>query len=56
MKGVQTKIWRIWLSKAKNAFRKLKVWSSKQFNKKTKIKLFNTLVKPVFLYNCYAKG
>ena len=39
------------LSKDKTAFRKLeKVWSSKQFNKATKIKLFNTLVKPVLLY------
>lgn len=39
------------LCKAKTTFRKLrKVWSYKQYSKKTKIKLFNTLVKPVILY------
>ncbi|PFX30295.1 putative uncharacterized transposon-derived protein F52C9.6 [Stylophora pistillata] len=39
------------LCKAKTAFRKLrKVWSSKQYSKKTNIKLFHTLVKPVLLY------
>ena len=39
------------LSKAKTAFRKLKrIWGSTQYNRKTKIKLFNTLVKPVLLY------
>ena len=43
------KIWR--LSKAKTAFRKLKrIWGSTQYNRRTKIKLFNTLVKPVLLY------
>lgn len=26
------------------------MWSSKQYSKKTKIKLFNTLVKPILLY------
>ena len=39
------------LGKAKTAFRKLKrIWGSKQYNRKTKIRLFNTLVKPVLLY------
>ena len=39
------------LSKAKTAFRKLKkIWGSKQYNGRTKIRLFNTLVKPVLLY------
>ena len=39
------------LSKAKAAFRKLKrIWGSKQYNRRTKIRLFNTLVKPVLLY------
>ena len=38
------------LSKVKPAFRKLKrIWGSTQYNR-TKIKLFNTLVKPVLLY------
>ena len=39
------------LSKAKTAFRKLKrIWGSKQYNRRTKIRLCNTLVKPVLLY------
>ena len=39
------------MSKAKTAFRRLKrIWGSKQYNRKTKIRLFNTLVKPVLLY------
>ena len=39
------------LSKAKPAFRKLKrIWGLKQYNRRTKIRLFNTLVKPVLLY------
>ena len=39
------------LGKAKTVFRKLKrIWGSKQYNRKTKIRLFNTLVKPVLLY------
>ena len=39
------------LGKAKTVFRKLKrVWGSKRYNRKTKIRLFNTLVKPVLLY------
>ena len=39
------------LSKAKAAFRKLKrIWGSKQCNRRTKIRLFSTLVKPVLLY------
>ena len=39
------------LSKAKTAFRKLKrIWGSKRYSGKTKIGLFNTLVKPVPLY------
>ena len=39
------------LSKAKTAFRKLKrILGSKQYNRRTKIRLFNTLVKPVLLY------
>ena len=39
------------LSKAKTAFRKLKrIRGSKQYNRRTKIRLFNTLVKPVLLY------
>ena len=39
------------LGKAKTAFRKLKrIWGSKRYNRKTKIRLFNTLVKPVLLY------
>ena len=39
------------LSKAKTAFRKLKrIRGSTQYNRRTKIKLFNTLVKPVLLY------
>ena len=38
-------------SKAKTAFRKLKrIRGSKQYNRRTKIRLFNTLVKPVLLY------
>ena len=39
------------LSKAKATFRKLRrIWGSKQYNRGTKIRLFNTLVKPVLLY------
>jgi len=39
------------LRKAKAAFRKLRrIWISKQYNRRTKIRLFNTLVKPVLLY------
>ena len=39
------------LGKAKTAFRKLKrIWGSKRYNRKTTIRLFNTLVKPVLLY------
>ena len=39
------------LGKAKTAFRKLKrKWGSKRYNRKTTIRLFNTLVKPVLLY------
>ena len=39
------------LGKAKTAFRKLKrIWGSKRYNRKTKIRLFNALVKPVLLY------
>ena len=39
------------LSKAKTAFRKLqRIWGSKQYNRRTKIRLFNTLVHPVLLY------
>lgn len=39
------------LCKAKTAFRKLrKVWSSKQYSKKTEIKVFNILVRRVLLY------
>ena len=39
------------LSQAKAAFRKLKrIWDSKQYNRRTKIRLFNTLVKPVLLF------
>ena len=39
------------LSKAKSAFRKLKIiWGSKQGNRRTKIRLLNTFVKPVLLY------
>ena len=39
------------LSKAKTAFRKLKrIWGSKQYNRKAKIRLFNTLVETVLLY------
>jgi len=38
------------LSKAKAAFRKLRgIWSSKQYNRRTKTRLFNTLVKLVKL-------
>ena len=39
------------LCKAKTAFRKLReVWSSKQYSKKTEIKVFNILVRRVLLY------
>ena len=39
------------LSKAKAAVRKLKrIWGSKQYDRRTKIRLFNTLVKLVLLY------
>lgn len=39
------------LSKAKATFRNLRrIRSSKQCNRRTKIKLFNSLVKPVLLY------
>ena len=39
------------LSKAKTAFRKLKrIWGSKRYKRRTKIRLFNALVKPVLLY------
>ena len=39
------------MSKAKTVFRKLKrIGGSKQYNKRIKIRLFNTLVKPVLLY------
>ena len=38
-------------SKVNTAFRKLKrIWGSKQYNRRTKITLFNTLVHPVLLY------
>ena len=38
------------LSKAKSSFTWLKkIWGSKQYNKRTKIKLYNTLVNPVLL-------
>ena len=37
--------------KAKGVFRKLrKIWSSKIINKRTKIRLYKTLVKPVLMY------
>ncbi len=41
------------LSKARGTFVRLrKIWSSKQILRKTKLKLFNTLVIPVLLYGC----
>ena len=44
------------LSKAKTAFRKLeRIWGSKQYNRRTKVRLFNTLVKPVLLYGSETK-
>ena len=40
------------LSKAKVAFRKIKrIWGSKQYNRRTKIRLFNILIKPC--QSCY---
>ena len=41
------------LAKAKVSFGKLrKIWSSKQYSRKVKIRLYETLVKPVPLYRC----
>lgn len=43
------------LGKAKSMFGRLrKVWGSKRYSKRTKIRLYNTLVKPVLLYGCEA--
>ena len=39
------------MRKAKTVCRKLKrIWDSKQYNRRTKVRLFSTLVKPVLLY------
>ena len=41
------------LRKAKSTFGRLtKVWESKKISRGTKIRLYNTLVKPVLLYGC----
>lgn len=41
------------INKARVAFTKLsKIWRSKQYGRKTKIKLYKTLVRPVLLYGC----
>ena len=40
------------INKARIAFRQLnKIWNSSAFSNRTKIRLYNTLVKPVLLYN-----
>ena len=44
------------LAKARSAFqRPLPIWKSKQYNRKTKIRLYNSKVKSVLLYvsECY---
>ena len=42
-----------WLRKAMGAFQnQTKLWSTRVAGKKTKIKLYNTLVRPVLLYGC----
>ena len=44
------------LGKAKVSFGKLrKIWSSKQYSRKVKMRLYETLVKPVLLYGCETK-
>ena len=41
------------LNKAKAAFTKLnKVWNSNQISRKTNIKLYKSIVRPVLLYGC----
>ena len=41
------------LNKARTSFTKLnKVWNSNQISKKTKIKLYKSIVRPVLLYGC----
>ena len=41
------------LSKARTAFHKLRpIWKSNQYSRKTKIKLYNSNVKSVLLYEC----
>ena len=41
------------LSKARGAFDKLKrIWKSKSISKRTKLRLFKTLVVPILLYGC----
>ena len=41
------------LSKARGAFLKFKrIWNSKSISKRTKLKLFKTVVVPVLLYGC----
>lgn len=48
-KGGANKDMQYWLAKAKSSFGRLKIfWSSKQYSK---IKMYNTLVKSVFLYS-----
>ena len=41
------------LGKARGAFAKLKnIWKSRRISRRTKIRLFKTLVKPVLMYGC----
>ena len=41
------------INRARNTFTKLgKIWNNNKITRKTKIKLFKTLVTPVLLYGC----
>jgi len=41
------------LNKARHAYHKMrKVWSSRSLSKKTKLRIFNTSIKPILLYGC----